>query len=207
MSLEDTDFDYGALIAESEVDDEALLVDPAADELEVVEAELGEPDDGPDDTRQEPKANLPSPEEGSDDLAEEPETHVEIEVEEPAEQDLTESVRALDPVGSPVVAVCGLNGGAGTSTFTMLLAYAAAQQNRGPVLLTDLGGPSASIAAYLSKRGSHSLASAANAHRAGLFGADGRVPFAQLPNGLRLMAREPGLADRRDRRSRRPVCL
>lgn len=195
MSVEDTDFDYGALIAESEVDDEALLeFDPAADELEAVEAELGDADGITDDAA-DPEAIAPPPEEGGDDAIEEPETSEEIEIEEPAEQDLPESVRALDPVGSPVVAVCGLNGGAGTSTFTMLLAYAAAQQNRGPVLLTDLGGPSASIAAYLSKRGAHSLASAANAHRAGLLGADGRMPFAQLPNGLRLMAREPGLAD------------
>ena len=39
MSVEDTDFDYGALMAESEVDDAALLeFEPTDEELDAVEA-------------------------------------------------------------------------------------------------------------------------------------------------------------------------
>lgn len=196
MSVDDTDFDYGALLAESEIDDEALLeFEPSDEELDAVEAAFEDPADTleevADEVPEEPAAEAVE----GDDQVEEPSPAVTEDEPAAGDEEAAQSVRALDPAGSPVVAVCGLSGGAGTSTFTMLLAYAAAQQHRGPVLLTDLGGPSASIAAYLSKRGAHSLASAANAHRAGLFGADGQPPFAQLPNGLRLMAREPGLAD------------
>lgn len=203
MTTGDPDFDYGALIAESDIDEDALLeFDPdAADpdqvdgEIELVAGKVVAEFEGPEVIEEDPV----SPE--ADDEAD----YGDVEAPEPvdAEADTpdadpvaeVEKLRALDPAGSPIVAVCGLSGGAGTSTFAMLLAYAAAQQKRGPVLLADLGGPSASMAAYLSKRAAHSLASAANSHRAGLFGADGKPPFAELSNDLRLMAREPGLAD------------
>ena len=60
--------------------------------------------------------------------------------------------RALDQPASPVklgplLAVCGLTGGAGATTLAYLVAVAAAQQDAGPVLVADTGGPSGGLAA------------------------------------------------------------
>lgn len=99
------------------------------------------------------------------------------------------------PGGPPVVAICGTAGGVGTTTVSALLAYVASRQDRGPVLLTDLGGPGASLAAYFDQESVHSLATAANAHRAGLLEQSSDPPFAALDRNLRLMAREPSIAD------------
>jgi|GEM_PF-4482726 len=101
----------------------------------------------------------------------------------------------VDPYGPPVVAVCGTGGGAGTTTVTALMAFIASRQDRGPVLLTDLGGPSASLAALIGKKGNYSLGSAANAHRIGLFANNGTAPFAKVNENLRLMAKEPDALD------------
>lgn len=107
----------------------------------------------------------------------------------------TAPARKTDPAGPPLVAVCGTEGGAGTTTVTALMAFIASRQNLGPVLLTDLGGPSSSLAAMLNKRARYSLASAANAHRAGLFATNGKAPFALVNEQLRLMAKEPDALD------------
>jgi Flp pilus assembly CpaE family ATPase len=50
--------------------------------------------------------------------------------------------------GGPMLAVVGLCGGAGATTVAYLTAAAAAIESTAPVLLTDLGSPSAGIAAY-----------------------------------------------------------
>ena len=47
----------------------------------------------------------------------------------------------------PLLAVCGLTGGAGATTLAYLVALAAAQQKGGPVLVADTGGPSGGLAA------------------------------------------------------------
>lgn len=101
-----------------------------------------------------------------------------------------EPARQIDPHGRPLVAVCGTGGGVGTTTMTALLAYGAAVQGRGPVLLTDLGGPSATLAAMLGNTAPHSLGSAANAHRTNTLTDDSRQPFTTV-EGVRLMARPP----------------
>jgi MinD-like ATPase involved in chromosome partitioning or flagellar assembly len=48
----------------------------------------------------------------------------------------------------PLLAVCGLAGGVGTTTLTYLIALAAAREWTEPVLVADTGGPSGALAAY-----------------------------------------------------------
>ena len=48
-----------------------------------------------------------------------------------------ERALAFDTVGGPVVAVCGLTGGAGTSTLALLLARLAASDSTAPILLAE----------------------------------------------------------------------
>lgn len=190
----DTEPDYGAMLSEPDVDHRALLDCEPEVNLEL--------EDGGDATGDRSAADAPDSEDDLIDRAPDGEEQkvgeaaARIEEKEPeGTAQVVEIARAIDPAGAPVVAVCGLSGGAGTSTVAMMLAYASAEQKSGEVLLADLGGPSSSIAAYLSKCGPHSLASAANAHRAGLFGEDGETPFAEITRTLLLLAREPGLAD------------
>ena len=207
-TTEDPDYDYGALIGDTDIDEHALLefdpdaVDPdhIEDVTDLESGSIAEDFEAPEEVDTVAPEPDPSPN-GTEDVEEftppEPVNHDPQGEADPQPDSMVDEPtrRVLDPAGAPVVAVCGLNGGAGTTTFAMLLAFAASKQKRGAVLLSDLGGPSASMAAYLSKRGGHSLASAANAHRAGLLGTDGKAPFAEVSNSLRLMAREPGLAD------------
>src|SRR5215207_10219947 len=44
---------------------------------------------------------------------------------------------AFNELGGPLVALCGLAGGAGTSTLALLLARQAAAESSAPVLLTE----------------------------------------------------------------------
>ena len=44
---------------------------------------------------------------------------------------------AFDELGGPLVAVCGLAGGAGTTTLALLLAHQAAVASAAPILLTE----------------------------------------------------------------------
>ena len=48
----------------------------------------------------------------------------------------------------PLLAVCGLCGGAGASTLAYLVALAAARRDDRAVLLADTGGPTAGISHY-----------------------------------------------------------
>jgi hypothetical protein len=64
-------------------------------------------------------------------------------------------IRAVAPVGvepptrlGSLLAVCGLAGGAGTTTLAYLMALAAAREWTEPVLVADTGGPSGALAAY-----------------------------------------------------------
>lgn len=47
----------------------------------------------------------------------------------------------------PLLAVCGLTGGAGVTTLSYLIALAAARERADPVLVADMGGPSGGLAA------------------------------------------------------------
>lgn len=101
-------------------------------------------------------------------------------------------LRRPDPTGAPVVAVCGVSGGAGASTLTLLLGFAAAAQGRGGVLIADTGGSGASLAAIAKNRSQHSLTSAAHAHRLGIL--EPAAAFTTLGPDLRLIGREPELS-------------
>jgi hypothetical protein len=66
--------------------------------------------------------------------------------------------RAARPVElSPLLAVCGLCGGAGTSTLSYLVACFAVAQARGHVLVCDTGGPAGGLAACARVRSPRSL--------------------------------------------------
>src|SRR5437762_14195163 len=54
---------------------------------------------------------------------------------------------AFDVLGGPIVAVCGLTGGAGTSTLAFALADRAARKSSAPVLLTEADPQHAGLAA------------------------------------------------------------
>lgn len=88
----------------------------------------------------------------------------------------------------PLVAVCGLGGGVGTTTLTYLLALNASKDATAPVLVCDTGGPAAALAAYAGQRSPLGLVVAAEALERGVL--NGQL-FAQLGDRLRLIAREP----------------
>ena len=87
-------------------------------------------------------------------------------------------------VGGPLVAVCGLVGGAGASTLAYLLARRAARDSNAPVLLAELGqqGALAALAGAATPFGLVGLAQAVAEQR------PVERPFAQLDGGLRLVA-------------------
>jgi len=88
----------------------------------------------------------------------------------------------------PLLAVCGLCGGAGASTLAYLVALAEASGGRGSVLLGDTGGPSGGVAAYAGVESPRSLVEAAEHVAAGL-------PTGQLVaiarDGVRVLATGP----------------
>lgn len=93
---------------------------------------------------------------------------------------------------APLLAVCGLGGGVGTTTLAYLIArYTAAGAER-PVLLSDLGGPAAALATYAGASSPLTLAQASEAIARDRL--DGRL-FANAAPGLRLIARAPDLDD------------
>ena len=95
---------------------------------------------------------------------------------------------AFDRTGGPLVAVCGLAGGAGTTTLALMLAREVAAESSAPVLLTELAADSGGLAAATGRAGPASLA--ALARRV----ADGEVPqetFVELAPRLRLIATAP----------------
>ena len=89
----------------------------------------------------------------------------------------------------PMLAVCGLAGGAGATTLAYLVALAAAEQDHGPVLVADTGGPSGGLAALAGVETSHSLVELA-AHIAGHRPLEGGV-YATGPSGVRVLATAP----------------
>lgn len=95
---------------------------------------------------------------------------------------------AFDQLGGPLVAVCGLAGGVGTSTFALALGRQAAAESRAPVLLAD-GAATPGLAALADARSPRSLHSLAAAL------ADGDQPtdtFTHVAPELRLIATDPG---------------
>ena len=90
----------------------------------------------------------------------------------------------------PLLAVCGLCGGAGASTIAYLTALAAARSGRGAVLLADTGGLSGGISHYAGVQAPRSLTEVAEYVQGGL-------PVGQLVattgDGLRVLATAPTL--------------
>lgn len=98
--------------------------------------------------------------------------------------------RPRDAAGlGPLLAVCGLTGGAGTTTIAYLVARAAARQHGEPVLVADSGGPSGGLAALAGVEVPHSLAELAGqlASARKLRGA----LYATSRDGLRVLATGP----------------
>jgi len=89
----------------------------------------------------------------------------------------------------PMLAVCGLTGGAGATTLAYLVALAATEQDDGPVLVADTGGPSGGLATLAGVETSHSLVELA-AHIAGHRPLEGGV-YATGPSGVRVLATAP----------------
>jgi hypothetical protein len=107
-----------------------------------------------------------------------------------ARVDAAPSGRARPTVG-PLLAVCGLCGGAGTSTLSYLVAADFALSSDLPALVCDTGGPTGGLAAYARVRSTRSLPrlAAAIAEREQL----GEGLFAQAEGGLRVIASSPHL--------------
>lgn len=96
---------------------------------------------------------------------------------------------------APLLAVCGIAGGAGASTLAFLTAMYAQHLSSQPILLCDSGGPTASLAQLAKTSSQLSLPQAATAIGADALG----VPlFAQVTAKLRLIARGPDFEDDAD---------
>ncbi|HEX5926038.1 MAG TPA: hypothetical protein VFY45_19565, partial [Baekduia sp.] len=65
---------------------------------------------------------------------------------------------AFDELGGPLVAVCGLAGGAGTSTVTFALAQQAAATSTAPMLLTEADPLRAGLGVLAGNMSPHPLA-------------------------------------------------
>lgn len=90
-----------------------------------------------------------------------------------------------------MLAVVGLCGGAGATTIAYLTAAGAALESTRPVLLADLGGPAASVAAYAGFPGGLSFAALAGFLQSGQ--RPPRSPFTPGQYGMRLLAGSPDL--------------
>jgi Flp pilus assembly CpaE family ATPase len=89
----------------------------------------------------------------------------------------------------PLLAVCGLAGGAGATTLAYLAALAATRQLSGQVLVADTGGPSGGLAALAGVEAPRSLPELASHLATGLPLKDG--VYATGPAGLRVLAAAP----------------
>jgi cellulose biosynthesis protein BcsQ len=99
-----------------------------------------------------------------------------------------ERALAFDTVGGPVVAICGLTGGAGTSTLALLLARQAASDSAAPILLAETDPMRAGLAVLTGRATPRPLLALAQDV------IDDRQPtdaFVELEHGLRLIAAEP----------------
>lgn len=102
--------------------------------------------------------------------------------------DATVAGLAFDELGGPVIAACGMAGGAGTSTLALTLARCAAAASGAPVLLTEADPVHAGLAALTGTASPHPLVDLACRV------ADDAAPahtFAELECGLRLVATHP----------------
>jgi len=89
----------------------------------------------------------------------------------------------------PLLAVAGLQGGAGASLLAYLIALTAARQSTTPILLLDAGGPTAGIATYTRVSATRSLPELSE-HLARGEAVTGPV-WAQGESGLRVLAGAP----------------
>jgi hypothetical protein len=92
-----------------------------------------------------------------------------------------------DACRGPLLAVCGLCGGAGASTLAYLVALAEARRRSEAVLVGDTGGPGGGISCYAGVQAPRSLAEVADHVAAGL-------PVGRLftaTGGLRVLATGP----------------
>jgi hypothetical protein len=96
---------------------------------------------------------------------------------------------AAPPRLGPLLAVCGLTGGAGVTTLAYLIVLAAARQEGGPVLVADTGGPSGGLAALTGVETPHSLPELAAQMAAG--GPLRGGVYATGPGGARVVASGP----------------
>jgi len=95
---------------------------------------------------------------------------------------------SFDGLGGPIVAVCGLTGGAGTTTLAWLIARQAARESTAPILVCEaeaLAGGLAVLAGVATPTGLGELAT--NLAESKPRGAS----FAQIADGLRLVATVP----------------
>jgi MinD-like ATPase involved in chromosome partitioning or flagellar assembly len=118
---------------------------------------------------------------------------------EPAPQVRPDSEKPADPDRAPrmppvtdvrpgaLLAVCGLCGGAGTTTLAYLIGLFAARHQAGSVLVCDTGGPSGGLAAYADVAAPRSLLELAELPTAGL------PPgcYATTADGLQVLATAP----------------
>ena len=103
-------------------------------------------------------------------------------------RDVAAGALAFDDLGGPLVAVCGLAGGAGTSTLALLLARQVAAASAAPILLAEADPQRAGLALLTGRATPRPLV--ALAHEL----ADQRTPtdtFVELEPGLRLIAAKP----------------
>lgn len=89
----------------------------------------------------------------------------------------------------PLLAVCGLAGGVGTTTLAFLIALTAARQWTDPVLVADTGGPSGGLAACAGVEVSRSLTELAE--QLGCGKSLGAGIYATRRDGLRVLASGP----------------
>ena len=94
----------------------------------------------------------------------------------------------------PLLAVCGLAGGAGVTTLSYLIALAAVRQWADPVLVADTGGPSGGLAAYAGVEVERSLGELAEQLAAGV--PLGRGMYATRRDGPRVLATGPEFSSR-----------
>jgi cellulose biosynthesis protein BcsQ len=107
----------------------------------------------------------------------------------------TAKTLAFDVLGGPLVAVCGLAGGAATSTLAILLAREAAAASAAPILLTEADPQRAGLCVIAGRATPRPLTGLAQEL------ADERAPtdtFLVLDPGLRLIAAEPQAIAKRD---------
>ena len=109
---------------------------------------------------------------------------------DPSDNDRAPAISA-SPRPGPLLAVCGLCGGAGASTLAYLTALAAARREQGDVLLADTGSPGGGISHYTGVETPRSLSEVAELLAAGL-------PVGQLlattSERVRVLATGPRLA-------------